>query len=150
MERYESSDLYSPLSITKELWPWCLWVICLLTVGWTVLVAWSEVSGGERTGILETSIAVGSGSSSGVPLIVIYSILIVMVGNFILGGGIMVMARAAKEYLNDKIEKQREKLREEGREQGRMSLAAEIEAWNTRRLDAEARGEPFNEPPPGA
>ena len=62
----------------------------------------------------------------------------------------MVMARAAKEYLYDKIEKQREKLREEGREQGRMSLAAEIKAWNTRRLDAEARGEPFNEPPPGA
>ena len=62
----------------------------------------------------------------------------------------MVMARAAKEYLYDKIEKQRERLREEGREQGRMSLAAEIEAWNTRRLDAEARGEPFDEPPPDA
>lgn len=62
----------------------------------------------------------------------------------------MVMARAAKEYLYDKIEKQRERLREEGREQGRTDLAAEIEAWNARRLDAEARGEPFDEPPPGA
>ena len=154
MERTEPSGLYSPLSITKELWPWCLWVICILTVAWTVLVAWTEVSSGERAGLLKTSITVGSGASSGVPLIVIYSILIVMVGNFILGGGIMVMARAAKEYLYDKIEKQREKLREEGREQGReegrTGLAAEIEAWNARRLDAEARGEPFDEPPPGA
>ena len=58
----------------------------------------------------------------------------------------MVMARATKEYLYNKIEKQRERLREEGR----TALAAEIKAWNARRLDAEARGEPFDEPPPGA
>lgn len=145
MERSESSGLYSPLSITKELWPWCLWVICLLTVAWTVLVAWSEVSGGKHTSLLETSVAVVSGASGGVPLIVIYSILIVMVGNFILGGGIMVMARATKQYLDAKIEQQRDKLRKEGRE----ALAEEVKIWNQKRLDAEARGEPFDEPPPG-
>ena len=146
MERYESSDLYSPLSITKELWPWCLWVICLLTIAWTAVVAWAEVSGrGEHTSLLKTSVAIGSGASGGVPLIVIYSILIVMVGSFILGGGIMVMARAAKEYLYSKIEQQREKIREEGRE----ALAEQVRVWNQKRLDAEARGEPFDEPPPG-
>ena len=145
MERSESSGLYSPLSITKELWPWCLWVICLLTVAWTAVVAWAEVSGGRHTSLLETSVAIGSGASGGVPLIVIYSILIVMVGSFILGGGIMVMARAAKEYLYSKIEQQREKIREEGRE----ALAEQVRVWNQKRLDAEARGEPFDEPPPG-
>ena len=186
MARSESSGLYSPVSVTKELWPWCLWAICLLTVVWTALVAWFEISSDKRSGILETTIAVGSGASVSVPLIVIYSILIVVVGNFILGGGIMVTARATKEYLYNKIEKQREKLREqgraqgieqgraqgieqgraqgreegraqgraqgreEGREQGRMDLAAKVEAWNARRLDAEARGEPFDEPPPVA
>ena len=154
MAKSESSGLYSPVSVTKELWPWCLWAICLLTVVWTALVAWFEISSDKRSGILETTIAVGSGASVSVPLIVIYSILIVVVGNFILGGGIMVMARATKEYLYDKIEKQREKLREEGRaqgrEEGRMDLAAKVEAWNARRLDAEARGEPFDEPPPVA
>ena len=70
----------------------------------------------------------------------------------------MVMARATKEYLYDKIERQRERLRQEGREQGieqgiergRASLAAEVANWNARRLDAEKRGEPFDEPPPGA
>ena len=66
----------------------------------------------------------------------------------------MVMARATKEYLYDKIERQRERLRQEGREQGiergRASLAAEVADWNERRLDAEGRGEPFDEPPPGA
>lgn len=145
MERSESSGLYSPLSITKELWPWCLWVICLLTVIWTTVVAWAEVSSGKRAGLLETAVAVGSGASSGVPLIVIYSIIIVIVSSFILGGGIMVMARATKEYLYAKIEQQREKLREEGRE----ALAEEVRIWNQKRLDAEERGEPFDEPPPG-
>ena len=58
----------------------------------------------------------------------------------------MVMARATRDYLYDKIEKQRERLREEGRE----ALAEEIKVWNQKRLDAEARGEPFDEPPPGA
>ena len=57
----------------------------------------------------------------------------------------MVMARATKEYLYDKIEKQREKLRKEGR----TALAEEVKAWNEKRLDAEKRGEPFDEPPPG-
>ena len=140
----ESRSVYSPLSISRELLPWSVWVICLLTVIWTVLTAWGEVSSRRHADILDTSLAVGSNAAYSVPLIIIYSILGVMVGNFILGGGIMIMARATKDYLYDKIERQREKLREEGRE----ALAAEVEAWNRRRLEAEKRGDPFNEPPP--
>ena len=49
-------------------------------------------------------------------------------------------------YLSAKLlEPLKEKQRQEGREQGR----AEWRAWNNRRLEAESRGEPFNEPPPG-
>ena len=63
----------------------------------------------------------------------------------------MIMARATKDYLYGKIERQRERLREEGRTEGRdegraegrESLAAEIESWNRRRLEAERRGQPF-------
>ena len=33
----ESRSLYSPLSISRELLPWSVWVICLLTVIWTAL-----------------------------------------------------------------------------------------------------------------
>ena len=62
----------------------------------------------------------------------------------------MIMARATRDYLYGKIERQRERLREEGREAGREALAAEVEAWNRRRLEAERRGEPFHEPPPSA
>ena len=81
----------------------------------------------------------------------------------------MIMARATRDYLYDKIERQRERLREEGREEGRTEgrteghteghtegrtegrevLAAEIDAWNRRRLEAQRRGEQFDEPPPG-
>ena len=157
----ESRSLYSPLSITRELLPWSLWAICLLTIVWTALTAWGEVSSGKHADILDTSLAVGSNAADSVPLIVIYSIIGVMVGNFLAGGGIMIMARATKDYLYDKIERQRERLREEGRDEGRAegrdegraegreALASEIEAWNRRRLEAERRGEPFDESPPG-
>ena len=144
----ESRSLYSPLSISRELLPWSVWVICLLTVIWTALTAWGEVSSRRHADILDTSLAVGSNAADSVPLIIVYSILVVMIGNFISGGGIMIMARATKDYLYNKIERQREKFREEGREEGREALAAEIEAWNRRRLEAERRGEPFDEPPP--
>ena len=66
----------------------------------------------EHADILDTSLAVGSNAADSVPLIVIYSIIGVMVGNFIAGGGIMIMARATKDYLYNKIERQRERLRE--------------------------------------
>ena len=37
----------------------------------------------------------------------------------------------------------------EGRVEGRAESNAEWRAWNQRRIDAEARGRPFDEPPPG-
>ena len=154
----ESRSLYSPLSISRELLPWAVWAICLLTIIWTGLTAWGEVSSRRHADVLDTSLTVGSNAADSVPLIIVYSILGVMVGNFISGGGIMIMARATRDYLYGKIERQRERLREEGREQGleegreegREALAAELEAWNRRRLEAERRGEPFDEPPPSA
>ena len=39
--------------------------------------------------------------------------------------------------------------RAEGRAEGRAQSNAEWRAWNRRRMDAEAQGQPFNEPPPG-
>ena len=146
----ESRSLYSPLSISRDLLPWAVWVICLLTIIWTGLTAWGEVSSRRHADVLDTSLTVGSNAADSVPLIIVYSILSVMVGNFISGGGIMIMARATRDYLYDKIARQRERLREEGREEGREALASEIEAWNRRRLKAERRGEPFDEPPPSA
>ena len=52
-------------------------------------------------------------------------------------------------YFREKFqEPQREKYRDQGREQGRKEMAARWQEWNQRRLDAQARGEDFGEPPP--
>ena len=53
----------------------------------------------------------------------------------------MVLARRLEEGL--------ERLRERRRAEGRAEANREWLAWNTRRLEAEAEGEPFDEPPPG-
>ena len=48
------------------------------------------------------------------------------------------------------LEPQREKYREQGREQGRKEISERCREWNQRRLDAQAKGEDFNELLPGA
>ena len=72
----------------------------------------------------------------------------------------MVAARYIQErYLNPlrakrikREEEAKKKIREEGLEKGREQGSAEASArwgaWNERRLAAEAKGEPFNEPTP--
>ena len=54
-----------------------------------------------------------------------------------------------RDAINDWLEKRRQKARTEGEARGRAKLAAEITAWNERRLTAEANNEPFDERPPG-
>ena len=50
-----------------------------------------------------------------------------------------------RDAINDWLEKRRRKAYAEGR----AEMAAQITAWNERRLAAEAEGQPFHEPPPG-
>ncbi len=38
---------------------------------------------------------------------------------------------------------------EQGREEGRAEVIAEVRAWLQRKAEAEAKGMPFDEPPPG-
>ena len=53
-------------------------------------------------------------------------------------------------YFRDKyLIPQREKLRDQGRAEGRQEMAARWQEWDRRRQEAQARGEDFNEPPPG-
>ena len=70
-----------------------------------------------------------------------------------------------RDAINDWLKKRRLEARDEGialgiaegivkgeargEARGRAELAAEVVAWNERRLAAEARGERFDEPPPG-
>ena len=65
----------------------------------------------------------------------------------------MVLANFFRErFLEPQREKYREQGREQGPEQGREQARKEISErwleWNRRRLDAQTRGEDFDEPPP--
>ena len=51
-------------------------------------------------------------------------------------------------YRYEKRQEALAKGREEGREEGIAAANAAWRAWNDRRLEAEAKGEPFTEPPP--
>lgn len=64
-------------------------------------------------------------------------------------------------YLEEMLKRRRARQMAEARERGfkrgyeqglaeiRAELSVEIREWNARRLEAEAKGEPFDEPPPG-
>jgi len=60
----------------------------------------------------------------------------------------MVIARRLEEGLERVRRQRRQEGRIEGLAEGRKEADAAWRAWNERRLDAEARGEPFTEPPP--
>ena len=55
----------------------------------------------------------------------------------------------ANRWVKPVIEEHIEQGREEGREEGRAEVIAEVRVWLQRKAEAEAKGEPFNEPPPG-
>ena len=166
MSNEESSDRESILSVARKWLPWCLSLIFILTIGWTALIAYTEIASGPERSFVQTFIAIVNGSATAHPAIILYSFLIVTAVDAA-GGFIMV----TKRYLEEKwLKPQRERLRkearekgrEEGREEGRevgreegreVGRAQERQYWigrERRRLEAEAKGIPFDEPFPGS
>ena len=65
--------------------------------------------------------------------------------------GVDIMLRRFNEWRVEhaqSLAKAKEQGLEQGLEQGRAEAYQAIAAWNARRLEAEAKGIPFNEPPP--
>ena len=60
----------------------------------------------------------------------------------------MVLAHGIKKWFDRKAEERDNKFREEGIAKGRTEANQAWAAWNNRREETEARGEPFSEPPP--
>ena len=118
VRRSKPNGMYSPLSVTRDLWPWCVWLVCLLTLGWTAATAWDQSAKGAHANFMDLTTAVILIVSPSIPFFMVYSVLIVLVGNFVFGGGPMVVARAVEAYFNERLERRRERLRQEGREQG--------------------------------
>ena len=124
-------------------------MLCLLGTG---LLSWYETA--QRTGdnAVETVLAIISGMAEvGVAAAVATIVTTEVIQNVMVTG----------EYLRQKLveplkEKQRAEGRaeglakglEKGREEGREAERAAWDAWYRRRIDAESKGEPFDEPPP--
>ena len=164
----------SPLTIARRLLPLCLALVLTQTYIWTALVGWEEVANGGHAGARATVIAIGTTASPTVMLIVVISI-----GEAILldsaWGVIMVTAGyLTNKFVKPLIERHKEEGRVEGREEGitagREEGIAVGEAkgreegivtgeaaerrrwteWNSRRVEAERAGVPFDEPPPAS
>ena len=60
----------------------------------------------------------------------------------------MVLSRGLEEMLERTRERRREEGRVEGRAEGRAEARAEWDAWVARMREAQAKGEPFDEPTP--
>ncbi len=137
----------SVMSVHEGWWYTYLAAFFAQMVGWTVMVAWHEAIYGDYAHAVEYLRAVGRDSSHMVQMFILNTIGIVELGRLI-----MVLAQGIADRLKERREKFKAELVAqgiaEGKTRGRAELAAEIAAWNERRLEAEARGEKFDEPPP--
>lgn len=120
------------------------------------LVVWHETVDRTTDGLLESVMAVGRNMApmvitlAAVNLIITegVSYLVVLSESFRLR--VEAKKRALREERQKDFNRGREEGREEGHAEGRTEMAAKIEAWNERRLEAERLGREFTEPPPRA
>ena len=110
---------------------WYLGVFALFTVFSAGYIGWEEFHNPANEGFYETFLAVGHKASPFVILSAGFSIITVE-----------VMAMIADRLF-------RRRYLKEGFQQGREEERRLWLDWDKRRKEAEARGEEFNEPPPG-
>ena len=152
------NEFFSPLTVAKKLGAQCVIIMMAYTFGWTAFVAWHEVRTGNHPDLAHTAIATANGVGQVAMLILIYSIATTIAMDFP-GGTVMVTARyLGNKFVQPLIERHKAEGREEGREEGMTAGIAVGEAdanrrwteWNSRRLEAERAGVPFDEPPPAS
>ena len=148
MSRFLSGLRISVMSVHEGWWYAYLAAFFLQMTAWTAMIAWYEAVHGDHAHAVAYLQAVGESSARMVQLFILNTIGIVELGRLI-----MVLAERMAQRLRERKKRFREEMmakgRAEGVAEGRADLAAEITAWNDRRLAAEANGEPFDEPPPG-
>ena len=137
----------SVMSVHEGWWYAYLAAFFAQMAGWTAMVAWHEAVYGDYAHAVEYLRVVGRDSSHMVQMFILNTIGIVELGRLV-----MVLAQGMADRLKERREKFKAELIAqgiaEGKTEGRAELAAEIAAWNERRLEAEGRGEKFDEPPP--
>ena len=102
----------------------------------TGLLSWYEIAQRTEDNAIETVLAIISGLAEiGVAAAVATVVATEVTQNVMVTG----------EYLRQKLVKP---LKEKQRAEGRAEERAAWEAWNQRRMDADSKGEPFDEAPP--
>ena len=143
MGRFLRGVRVSVTSVDAGWWYAYLLIFLAQMVSWVALVAIDEAVYGEHTRAAAYIRAVGRGSSHMVQMFALNAVSIVEIGRLV-----MILAQGIADKLKERRDKFRAGLIAEGRAEARAELAAEIADWNRRRLEAEARGEKFDEPPP--
>ena len=107
-----------------------------LVWGLTGLLGWYEIGYNGKDSLLDAIVAIAQGVSTAVAVTIatLASIEVVMI--------------FAERYRQRRFKEGRQEGIEIGRLEGTDEERRAWEAWNERRLQAEANGEPFNEPPP--
>lgn len=133
-------------SIASRWVPWCLALILLLTLGWTGLVSWVEATQFDHVSDSQMAIAAVNKSAPAIPLIAALSILTVTLADLLRGGFVVTQRFLEERFLNPWLIKRKAQTRAEAERAERLNR--HWRAWNQRRLEAEAKGEPFSEPTP--
>ena len=120
------------LSILRELRPYYFWILIVQIAIWSGVVFLSERSNCAEVGLSGCTVTMGLKMSGLVPLMLLTSVILVDIGRYV-----MVL-----------LPNLRGKIRAEGKVEGEVQMHNRWSAWNSRRIEAERRGEPFNEPPP--
>ena len=106
-------------------------------------VIWFETTQSSHAGWSPLIDAALDGIGRGVPGNVGLAIAIADIGRVT-----MVLGGLLEQWINNRRERQLREATAESRAEGRAETNALWRAWNERRLDAVAKGEPFDEPPP--
>ena len=106
-------------------------------------VIWFETTQSSHAGWSPLIDAALDGIGRGVPGNVGLAIAIADIGRVT-----MVLGGLLEQWINNRRERQLREATAESRAAGRAEINALWRAWNERRLDALAKGEPFDEPPP--
>ncbi len=129
------SDRVSIWSIARP-WGTIYYVLFSLQItGVICLVGWREIFINTDDTAVDTILAIGSGAAPNILTAAAVSLVIVLLAE--------VITMLAEPYLQKRFRAGRE----EGIKEARR-YASLVKAWNERRLEAEANGEPFDEPMP--
>ncbi len=142
------NERFSPLTVATRLGALCIGVMLFYTVSWTAFIARHEIRTGDHPDLEHTAIAVAERVGQVDGLIVLYSIATTIALD-IVGGMIMVTARYLEnKFVKPLIERHKAEGREEGVAAGEAAERRRWTEWNSRRIEAERAGVPFDEPPP--